>query len=232
MFKMLKPTFLVVPVAWLAVFLLTLLNGVSPFLVGLGITPSKGWVIIVAQAIVTLVFLTPIWRFAWRILPKLNHWFYPDLNGRWDVEVLSNWPRIDQMLKSANGESPAVDVRRVPLDDLLPLTVFKMEAEITQSWLSMDIVLWNPNGDTPIKESQTRVVEPFRGKHGRHGLAYIFEQENNRQEIADDRTFKGAGWLERDRENPNVLCGRMWSDRMWERGMNTAADLRFIRKTQ
>jgi hypothetical protein len=74
------------------------------------------------------------------------------------------------------------------------------------------------------------LVEPFRGEDGRHGLAYIFEQENATDVVSDDAKFRGAVWLVRDRYDPNLLSGRMWSERVWRRGMNTAADLCFKRR--
>jgi hypothetical protein len=90
--------------------------------------------------------------------------------------------------------------------------------------------LWNPANTGPIKESKTLLVEPFRGKGGRHGLAYVFEQANETDVMSDDSKFRGAAWIERDRDDANVFCGRMWTDRMWRFGMNTAADLRFTRQ--
>lgn len=31
------------------------------------------------------------WRWIWMIIPKLNDWVFPDLNGRWAVEIHWNW---------------------------------------------------------------------------------------------------------------------------------------------
>jgi hypothetical protein len=105
-----------------------------------------------------------------------------------------------------------------------------MRARISQSWTAINIVVWNPTSAGPIKESETLAVQPFRGKDARHGLAYIFEQENAPTVISDDRKFLGAARVIIDMDDLNLLCGRMWSDRMWQRGMNTAADIRMVRR--
>jgi hypothetical protein len=161
----------------------------------------------------------------------LQRW-YPDLSGEWDVEVLSNFPRIDATLKAAKGDAPAIDMRGAPDDELPALGRSMMRAKITQSWLSIDMVMWNPTGQGPIKESNTLAVDPFRSpKDGRHGLYYIFEQENASPVVSDDRSFLGAARIALDLHDRRALSGRMWSDRMWTRGMNTAADLCFTRRT-
>jgi hypothetical protein len=230
MFKIYSPRFLVAAVAWATVMVVLLLNGLKPLLSGAGLSVGFSLQVAIVQFIFTLFFVTPIWRVVWRRLPKLNDWIYPDLNGDWDVELKSNWPRIDALLKSANGEASAIDMRKGDEAALPPLTNLKMKARITQSWITMDMELWNPASAGPIRESKTLIVEPFRAKSGRHGLTYVFEQSNDTDVVSDDSKFRGAAWIERDRDDPNVLCGRMWSDRMWRRGMNTAAELRFTRQ--
>ena len=230
MFKMFPQKFLIAAVAWLTILLFMAADGLRPFVAGLGVTLRTSMVVAGVQLLFTLLLLNPVWRFFWRKFPKLNEWLYPDLNGEWDVEVTSNWPRIEATLKAANGEAPTINMRG-PEEALPPLGTYRMRARITQSWLKMKMVMWNPAGQGPIKESKTLLVEPFRGEGGRHGLAYVFEQENETDQVTDERKFRGAAWVERERDDPNVLCGRMWSDRMWRRGMNTAANLRFTRRS-
>jgi hypothetical protein len=230
MFKIYSPRLLVVIVTWLTIMVLLVVNVLRPLLDGVGFAVGPSLTVAIVQLILTLVFVTPIWRVIWRAVPKLNDWIYPDLNGDWDVELKTNWPRIDALLKSANGEAPILDVRKGDEAALPPLGVLQMTARITQSWLTMDMTLWNPKGAGPIGESKTLIVEPFRAKGGRHGLTYVFEQTNETDVVSDANKFRGAAWIERDRDDPKVLCGRMWSDRMWRRGMNTAADLRFTRQ--
>jgi SMODS-associating 2TM, beta-strand rich effector domain len=232
MFKMFKPTFFVLPIAWLTVLVLAALDGITPLLEGAGLSPRTSWGVVAVQAVVTIIFATPLWRAVWRWFPSLNHYVYPDLNGEWDVELETNWPRIDRTLKAANGEELPIDMREGPEEALPALGNMVMRARIKQTWLTMKMDLWNPAGlgASPIRESQTLLVAPFQGEDGRHGLAYIYEQENATDVVSDDAKFKGAAWIVRDRDDPNVLCGRMWNDRMWRRGMNTAAELRFTRR--
>lgn len=231
MFKMLPPTFLAVPVAWLAIFLLIGLNAVSPTLKALGVSPANSWVVLVIQLVLAILFLSPAWKIVWKLVPQLNCWFYPDLSGEWDVELESNFSRIEAVLDAAMADKVALDMRLCPASALPPLQPGRLKAKITQSWTGMDMEVWNPVGDGPIKQSDTIIVEPFRGRQGKHGLAYIFEQQNETDVSSDTSCFKGAAWIVRDRDDPNVLHGRMWNDRMWRRGMNTAANVRLTRVT-
>lgn len=230
MFKMYHPTFFLVPVAWLAVLTLAALNAATPMLADFGITPRMSWAVLFVQIVVTGILVTPLWRGLWWICPPLNRWVFPDLNGEWDVEGETNWTRIDATLKAANRETPKIDMRSAPEDQLPPLGRTFMRARITQSWVNIQMSLWNPAADTPIKGSETLAVQPFRGENGRHGLIYVFEQENKSPVVSDDRKFLGAVRIIMDRDNPDLLCGQMWSDRIWPRGMNTAAEVRFTKR--
>lgn len=229
MFKLLPPTFLILPVAWATVWLLALLNGATAILKAYGLSPSTSWAIAVVQVIFTVPFVTQVWRWFWR--GPLARW-YPDLNGVWDVEVSSNWPRIDAMIQAARGTGPNIDVNSATEAQLPPLLAVNLEATITQRWSRIDIILCPLAGSAgPIKESKADIVEPFKREDGTRGLGYIFEQENIGQGPHDDPRFRGAGWIVQDRKDPNVMTGRMWTDRRWRQGLNTAADLRFVRRT-
>jgi hypothetical protein len=230
MFKLCPTRILVGIAAWLTLMVVLVENALRALLKGVGLTAGLSLTVAIVQLIFTLVFITPLWRTIWRWVPKLNEWVYPDLNGDWDVELKSNFSRIDALLNSAKGDTPPVDFRSGNESTLPPLGVYKMQARIRQSWAAIEIDLWNPTKEGPIKNSRTLLVEPFRGSAGRHGLAYVFEQTNKTDVVSDDSKFRGAAWIERDRDNANVLCGEMWTDRMWRRGMNTAAELRFTRQ--
>jgi len=231
MFKMFPPTFLLAPVAWLTVFLVTLMGAWTPLMASWGITPKTSWAILAVQAVFTLLLVTPAWRLLWRLIPPLNRWVFPDLNGEGDVEGATNWTRIDAVLKAANRETrQKLDMRAGPEDQLPPLGRTLMRAEIRQSWMDIRVTLWDPTGGGPIDQSETLTVQPFRGAHGRHGLVYVFEQKN-RPDVHDDRSFFGAARIVVDRADHDLLCGHMWSDRMWRRGMNTAAEIKFKRRS-
>jgi hypothetical protein len=229
MFKMFPPTFFLVPVAWLTVLALSGINAATPVLDWIGITPKASWAVLLVQGILTLLFVTPAWRWVWRKCPALNRWVFPDLNGEWDITGETNWPRIDELLKAGNHQAPQIDMRDAPEDRLPALGKLQLRARIKQSWLNIKIEVWDPKGVGPIKDSETLTVEPFRGKEGRHGLVYVYEQENRSRVNSDDRVFLGAARVFVDRHDPEALCGQMWSDRMWRRGMNTAAEIRFTR---
>lgn len=202
---------------------------VNEYIPWLGVEPSFGKVIFCAQLFFALIFVTPAWRLIWRAIPQLNDWVFPDLNGEWDVEVCSNWPRIDRLLKSAAGEEAPIDMRLGDVSNLPPLMPNKMRARITQSWAHIHIYFWNPNGNTPIKDSDTFVVEPIRGtEKSRPSLSYLFKQQSETDEVSDDPVFFGAATLD-IQPGHKLMEGKMWSNRMWRRGMNTAASLRYVR---
>lgn len=230
MFKMFPPTFFVVPIAWLTALMLSLLNVATPALEPFGITPRTSWAVLVVQLVLTAFFFTPLWRLLWRLVPPLNRWVFPDLNGEWELDLETNWSRIDATLKAAKREAPKLDSRDAPEHELAALNKRELRARISQSWADINMVVWDSNGEGPIKESETLAVQPFRGKEGRHGLVYVFEQENESPLNSDDRKFYGAARLVVDRHDPAILCGQMWTDRMWRRGMNTAASVRCKRK--
>src|SRR5260221_8411304 len=111
MFKLCPTRILVGIVGWLTVMVVLVLNALRTSLEGVGVTAGFSLTVALVQLIFTLVFITPLWRVIWRWVPKLNEWIYPDLNGDWDVELQSNFPRIDALLNSAKGDAPSIDFR-------------------------------------------------------------------------------------------------------------------------
>lgn len=230
MFKLCPTKILVGVIAWLTLMVLLAVNSAKGVLEGAGLSAGLSLIVAIVQLIFTLIFVTPFWQSVWRWFPKLNEWLYPNLNGDWDVQLKSNYSRVDALLNAAKGDASPVDFRAVDESKLPPLLTVWMRARIRQSWTKIEMELWSPSGAGPIGESKTLLVEPFRGPGGRHGLAYIFEQTNETDVVSDSSTFRGAVWIERDRDEENLFRGRMWSDRMWRLGMNTAAEVRFTRR--
>lgn len=230
MYRIYGPKFWITAVGYVVLGINLLLGTLNTYWPQIGLHPSFGLIIFGAQLAIGLVFMTPLWRCVWRLVPKFNEWVFPDVSGEWDVEVASNWPRIDRLLKSASGKAERVDYRICEAEDLAPLAHLKMRARITQSWSSIRILLWNPNQDTPIEDSETLLVEPIRGlEGGRSSLNYMFKQRNKTDVISDDCMFYGAAQLE-IQPGFQEMRGTMWSNRMWRRGLNTAASLHFTRR--
>ena len=101
----------------------------------------------------------------------------------------------------------------------------RLRAEFLQTWWSFQIHMWNPDGETPIKDSVTTYVEPFRrDRLNPPGICYFFKQVSQTANLADDTEFYGAARLTYDCAT-DQLAGLAWTSRMWLRAMNTAATI-------
>ena len=170
---------------------------------------------------------SPIWRGVWRRVPALREWF-PDLNGEWDVELCSNWPRQLQLIEMANGRK-GFDIRTCDEKQLAELPAIKLKAQIRQTWWSIEMTMQNPTMDTPIEGSETIAVEPFPAKGLQPAtICYFYKQRNQTSNVADDTEFYGAARLTYNLK-ADTLSGLTWTSRMWPRAMNTAGPITFRR---
>lgn len=167
------------------------------------------------------------WRWIWALFPILNRRIYPDLNGLWDVEMLSNWPRQEQTLKAAAGSTPPVNM--LVTDQLSDLGSIKLKALVKQTFWRFDMTVWSETKNTPIKRSRVISVDPFRAiDQNPAGMFYVYEQENDTDAPWDDPIFHGAARIEYDGET-GVLTGEFWTQRAWRRAINTAGQIKFQR---
>lgn len=228
MYRIFSKKVVVAAIIWLALGLVMLGQSLSDLFeldFKLSSIPLLAWLLLNA------VLWNPVWRWFWKKVPKLNEWVFPDLNGVWDVELCSNWPRQAQMLDAAASTEHAIDMRRCAEADLAALTPIKLEAEIHQTWFGFDMLLYNPRGDTPIDRSDTISVDPFpRVGLRRPGICYFYKQLNATDNVADEAEFYGAARLEYDFKK-DQLIGLAWTARMWRQAMNTAGAITFTRKS-
>jgi hypothetical protein len=226
MYRILPKRLIFIGFAWIVIGLLTIaytLPQITNWQLRLSTIPALAWF-----GLNALLF-NPIWRFFWRKFPKLNKWVFPDLNGHWDVELCSNWPRQLQLLEAASSPDQAIDLRTCPESLLAEMKPIKLRAEISQTWWSFEMKMYNPKGDTPIDRSDTISVDPFPGNGLKPpGICYFYKQVNATDNVSDDSEFFGAARLTYDFEN-DELAGLAWTARMWRRAMNTAGPIKFIR---
>jgi hypothetical protein len=227
MYKVIPHKVLFMIIAWLIFGCVLAINSVNQMLNTEWFRPTQavaiGWLIISA------LVCNPVWRFFWRKFPKLNQWVFPDLNGTWDVEMTSNWSIHRKVADAAAGKSPSFDVEQCPEGDLPALLPVQLKAEISQTWFSIDIMIWNPRSDTPIKRSDVISADPFGAVRLKpSGLFYFFKQQNDRLRLADENEFYGAARVEYSTET-ETLRGLFWTARMWGRAMNTAGDITYRR---
>lgn len=169
----------------------------------------------------------PGWRIFWRI-PFLGKWLskkvFPDLQGKWEVTLQSNWPIVNQLREAAKSKKLTFD----PLceDEKMPeLEETKFRIEIRQSWFRTEIAFL-PNAETPLLESETISVEFFKKANGKKSVVWAFkvwnkEGNDTRLAMTDVPYYHGAAKLNLDSE-ANELNGRYWQDRSWHLGLNAA----------
>ncbi|TCV75938.1 hypothetical protein [Neorhizobium sp. S3-V5DH] len=226
MYRILSKQMMFVGFGWLIVGLFSLAYSLPNILsVELRASSIPG----VAWLLLNALLWNPVWRWFWRKFPILGKLIFPDLNGRWRVELASNWPRQQQLLDAAASKSVVLDMRQCSSDQLAPLTPVVLEAEITQTWWSFEMKMWNPKGNTPIDRSDTISVDPFPKKGLlAPGICYFYKQVNATDNVSDDNEFYGAARLEYD-GSKDQLSGLAWTARMWRRAMNTAGPVTFKR---
>lgn len=212
--------------AWIVIGILLFFDFVSNFQGSsfrLSAVPAAGWVFL------NVLLYNPAWRFFWRKIPVLQKLVFPDLNGKWKVELYSNWPRQVQLLDAAKLKSKSLDMRNCPESKLAELTPMVLEAEISQSWWNFEMKLYNPANNTPIKKSNSISIDPFpRSGLREPGICYIYKQENATDNVVDDNELYGAARLEYNSDK-DQLEGLVWNARMWQRAMNTASKVVFSR---
>ncbi|MXO69026.1 hypothetical protein GRI72_09335 [Altererythrobacter marinus] len=232
MYRIFDSKVIFLAIAWLSlgfVFLYDLVDGLLEAVDATGVHLRWTAIPMVAWVFVNLLAAKPVWRFLWRRFPVLEKWIYPDLNGAWDVKLESNWSRQEQLFLAAKGETPSFDIKHCDPAELEDLLVVNLKAEIEQSWWKIELKLWNPQGDTPIKSSETIDARPIRAKgFAPAQLCYFFDQQNDTDNIADDVRFAGAACLKYD-SSSRSLEGSFWTSRVWPRALNTAGKLHFSR---
>jgi hypothetical protein len=226
MYRIYPAKILVAALVWLALginLLFVHAQDLVSFRSGPGTVATAVWLLL------NLLFWGPIWRRVWKRIPALERAVFPDLNGTWDVELTSNWSRQEQMLEAAARNTPKIDMRICDEQLLAPLRTVHLRAEITQTLWKFEMKLHSPSAATPIKRSDTLIVEPERGVGLKPPtISYFYKQENNTANVADDPEFYGAARLHYDFET-RTLEGLSWTARKWQRAINTAASLRMTR---
>jgi|25_taG_2_1085351.scaffolds.fasta_scaffold17177_2 hypothetical protein len=123
------------------------------------------------------------WRCLWRFLPKLNDWVYPDLNGRWAVEI--NWHGAE-----ASGKKIAFAIVKQSL------TSFSIDLETDESTSETLIV-------APYKHS----------KSSRPGLYYIYRSEGKTGSVQEQVSHTGAALLRVGLDSKDEMHGNYFTDR-------------------
>lgn len=169
------------------------------------------------SSIIILGFLVFVWilaKWLWKPLwtiPKLdnilNHKVCPDLNGEWSGVIISNFP--------GQGSQSNTKVK------------MKIEAD----FLGFSLFLNSEDGYSKSSVVQSEIYKD--PKTGIYYLSYIFEAEVHLPKKNDDRLFDGAARLEVIylEDQQLKLKGTYWTNRAWQRNLNTAGIIELTRNT-
>lgn len=159
------------------------------------------------------------WRVAWRLVPRLNHWVFPDLNGVWVGATSSNWPTLEKMLETAQAR------RVVDKEELhnIPERQDAIAIEVRSSLFNLSVCAGLSSTGGKAHSTAARIRRsPYTGALQ---IAYIYDQETPTPEITDQDRHVGAAELEFDQDDGKKAEGIYWTRRSWRAGLNTAGRL-------
>lgn len=153
-----------------------------------------------------------------------SHWLFPQLDGKWNARLCSNWPRVERTFNTAKAGGPPFDALT---DDLSSADEARryLDAEVAITCTLFEITMTL----RPVKShrvSRTRFMRPLWNKPALPELSYVFEQEDT-DPIAstDEKTHYGAGIIRYDPDT-GELAGYYWNNRKEQAGLNTAGSIR------
>ena len=138
-------------------------------------------------------------------LPLINA-LVPDLDGEWRAELTSNWPEI---AKAYDLPQPKT-----------ALTNAKIIINVRLLWVRIELI-----SDSKYSESDTVAVRILKNQeHGDVSLHYVYKNETPIAESTDSSAHLGAASLKLKGHSgeEKYLDGHYWTNRNWEKGLNTA----------
>lgn len=156
------------------------------------------------------------WRGLWYVFPQLNHWVFPDLNGKWMGTAESNWTVIETLISAAERKRAKIE-----RDDLaaIPLKSVVIELQVWASLFTFRIraKLEDTKG---ISHSLTERVQKDEARDT-FELYYVYLQHTPQPQLTDEASHPGAARLDIDIENW-AMAGEYWNRRSWRSGFNAA----------
>lgn len=135
----------------------------------------------VLQVLLLLLF-SGGWRWFWHKIPALNRWLYPDIHGRWEMEI---------ELGGTQGQGRKIAA----------------EATITQDFLRISMTVKAP-GSRSITLSAAPKKDPESGLPQLH---YIFLVTTNPRPGEASRSYRGAAILDFDPMLQDEVTGAYWT---------------------
>jgi hypothetical protein len=190
---------------------------------------ARGSVILGVNSLLALMCFAPVYGFFHR-MTCADSWLFPRLDGEWDAEICSNWPRIRRTYEAARSKKEQFNAMADPLGPQEELErITKAKVTIKSSLLTIEVRL-EPENSKRI--SKTRFVRPLWNKPERPELTYVFQQiDTGPISVTDETKHFGAGLLEYDSES-GELFGEYWTQRAEKSGFNTAGKVTLRRRSQ
>jgi hypothetical protein len=161
------------------------------------------WVsaIIFISDVVILGGLGLLWRWLWKVMPALNCWVFPDLNGKWEGAITSTYDN-DVYVAPEIGRNAVLTIRQGWKGVLVELETDESKSFSTETSLAAD-----------------RDLKRFTLKYSYiNDPSYHVRKRSQRH----DGTAKLVVNLDAD---PNRLKGQYYTDR------NTAGEMEFVRSS-
>lgn len=156
------------------------------------------------------------WRGLWYAIPQLNHWVFPDLNGKWFGSAQSNWTVIETLIEAAERKRPKVerdDLANIPLKNVevilhirASLFTFRIHAKLEDT-----------------KGTSHSLTERVQKNEARDTfeLYYVYLQHTPQPQLTDEASHPGAARLDLDLDRW-TMAGEYWNRRSWRSGFNAA----------
>ncbi len=123
------------------------------------------------------------WRAVWQWIPQLNDWVFPDLNGKWTVEIQWNWG-------NKSGEKIATA--------FIKHSLLKVSIELSSDESESETLMVAPHKDA---------------QSSRPGLYYIYRNVSIAGAAKKQDPHIGAAILKISQESNDVLRGNYFTDR-------------------
>jgi hypothetical protein len=148
-------------------------------------------------------------------LPFLRKYF-PPIDGDWQVAIRSNWNVVGQLAGLPLGEALFAKQGKITITSRLFSVRIKFQAD-----------------DKYSKSSTTLVGVRRDPEHGTVELSYIYHNVTRDPEATDSGCHYGSARIEIHDENDELgMEGEYWTNRNWNKGLNTAGLISFERITR
>ncbi|SMH30263.1 hypothetical protein [Mesorhizobium australicum] len=167
-----------------------------------------------AAAFIMILGTSPLWRVFWKIFPFLNTWVFPNISGEWAFIAESN-------IKEIAAFHPDLDPAKVKVRIRGTMT-------IRQSLFAISMSL---TGDGDYSMSDTLFVKPIKeAGTGRFYVTSVFRNSTPHPQPSDEQMHMGAAYIEiLATRHPPEMKGVYWTNRNWQKGMNTAGTIKLTR---